>query len=217
MLARGARRLAVSLLVIGVLAAACADPTDPQSESIDEPATIGEVAPDVSPDWERFESTFALPELDEQTLLDIEETGWNPVEIELVEYVAGAYYAIGEVNGRATVWRSDDLPTFAVVFSNAREDVGCCRRHMRLEHILDAGDRVIVAGNGTLDGVDRVFVLASSDGVEWIELDDAIFSAPRSWLSQLVFVGEHVIANVAEIADNRVGPGVAYRSDDLGT
>lgn len=202
---RGMWRIWLALVVLAVLAAGCgAEPPTEGGESarpestVESPSTTATITT----------STLAGPEAVEGEWVTIapsfEIDGFttspeDAAEIHVIRSATGTYWAAGNIGGHPTIWRSNDLVDFRVVYFDDWESQA---RWIRLEQIVEFDGRVLVGGAGRVSqgagaDVERSFLFVTDDnGASWSEFEDPVLSEPFQRLDRLIVAGGSLIMDV---------------------
>jgi len=115
--------------------------------------------------------------------------------VDILTSAAGAYWAAGSIGGHSTIWRSDDLIDFKVVYFDDWEP---SPRWIRFTTLIEFDGKVLAGGSGRGDSnVERSFLLVTSDsGETWTDIDDPVLSTPFQRLDGLVASGGALLLDV---------------------
>ncbi len=207
------RRLAVGLATMALVATGCAGTTG-VADTGSAPTVLATTVPTGSGSATTTSVTDAPPTTDPSPGREIPAAGeWvtsipvfesdgysNAVEptlprVDILTSAAGAYWAAGSIGGHPTIWRSDDLIDFKVVYFDDWEP---SPRWIRFSSLIEFEGKVLAGGSGRGDGnVERSYLLVSSDsGETWTDIDDPVLSTPFQRLDGLVASGGALLLDV---------------------
>jgi len=115
--------------------------------------------------------------------------------VDILTSAAGTYWAAGSIGGHPTVWRSDDLTDFKVVYFDDWEP---SPRWIRFATLIEFDAKVLAGGSGRGDSnVERSYLLVTSDsGETWTDIDDPVLPTSFQRLDGLVASGGALLLNV---------------------
>jgi len=207
------RRLAVGLAAMALVAAGCAGTTGvaDAGSATKSPATTSTAgsesatttnAADV-PSTTVPSPARVIPATGEwvTSVPVFESDGYNSAveptlpSVDILTSAAGAYWAAGSIDGHSTIWRSDDLIDFRVVYFDDWEPFP---RRIRFSTLIEFDGKVLVGGpGGGVSDVERSFLLVTSDsGETWTDIDDPVLSTPFQRLDGLLASGGALLLDV---------------------
>ncbi len=198
---RGMGRLAVSLAAMSLVAAGCAGTTSDLQAGVPTTSSVSSEQP--TPSDAVGASSSSVPSTSLVNAANGEWVTTTPVfevngygesveptqpRVDILTSAVGAYWAAGSIGGHPTIWRSDDLVDFKVVYFG---DGSQTPRSIRFSSLVEFDGKVLAGGPGISDrNIERSFVIVTSDsGENWSDIDNPMLSAPFQRLDNMVVSG----------------------------
>lgn len=198
------RRL-LTILALAFLASACADDAGPEemdagaaTSSSTSPSAGSSTTTPSGPEantgeWETVHPTFEVDGFSESV-------EGNNAGINTIGTAAGAYWAAGGLNGHPTIWRSEDLTDFEVVYHH---DWTPWPRWTNFTTIVEFDGQVLIGGTGRVrnaglgEDLERSFLLSTADdGATWLDHEHDWLTGEFQRLDRLVPVGDALLVDL---------------------
>lgn len=144
----------------------------------------------------------------------------EPIQPQVESFVrlAGSYWALGDIGGRAAIWRSEDLVDFGISYLDPTGRPRAPGRFTRLRSMVEFDGKLVAGGPTRISRpeLERSVILVSDDeGATWTEVEQPFLAAPFQRLDGLMVVGERLLANIVndECCSQPVWGG--YATSDL--
>lgn len=136
--------------------------------------------------------------------------------IHAIGSTSAGFLVAGSVEGRFTVWRSEDLESFEAVYAET-----CCERYLIASSIAEFQGTVLIGASGEFaaDRTRRSFLLRSDDGgASWTSIEDPLFTSTANRVDRILVTDEVVLVDTVDDRETGAQPwSVAAWTDDLTT